>query len=467
MEKYDAIIIGIGQAGNPLSATLAEKGWKTAIIEREHPGGSCINYGCTPTKTMVASAHISHLVRTADAFGIETSAPRINFQKVIERRDDIVTKWREGIEKKMSETENIDYFFGEASFVGNKQVQVKMKSNDEGEFLLKEFSADKIFINVGTSPRMPEVEGLADINYLTAKTMMHLKELPEHLIILGGGYIGLEFGQMYKRFGSKVSIIQDDAQLAPKEDEDVAEAIQEFLEEEGIDIYLKSELSKVEKNGEGIKVHIKGESTKVLAGSHLLVAIGTTPNTQALNLEKTDVRLKKHGYIEVNEHLETSVEGIFALGDCKGGPEFTHISYDDFRIVNDYLFGAKQRKVSDRMVPYTMFTKPELGRVGLNEKMARKEGINYKISQMPMSSAARAIEANRTKGLLKVLIDPETKKFLGATCLADIGGELMSMIQIAMMGGLTYEDLRDGVLAHPTYAETLNNLFASVEDPEE
>ncbi|MEK6477040.1 mercuric reductase [Catalinimonas sp. 4WD22] len=467
MEKYDAIIIGIGQAGNPLSATLAEKGWKTAVIEREHPGGSCINYGCTPTKTMVASAHIAHMVRTADAFGIETSAPKTNFQKVIERRDNIVTKWREGIEKKMSETENIDYFFGEASFVGNKQVQVKMKSDDEGEFVLKEFSADKIFINVGTSPRISEVEGLADVDYLTAKTMMHLQEPPKHLIILGGGYIGLEFGQMYRRFGSKVSIIQDDAQLAPKEDEDVAEAIQDFLKEESIDIYLNSELSKVEKSASGIRVHLSGDKQKKIEGSHLLIAIGTTPNTQALNLEKTDVKLKKHGYIEVNEHLETNVEGIFALGDCKGGPEFTHISYDDYRIINDFLFGAKLRKMNDRMVPYTMFTKPELGRVGLNEKLARKKGIKYKISQMPMSSAARAIEANRTTGLLKVLIDPETKKFLGASCLADIGGELMSMIQIAMMGGLTYEDLRDGVMAHPTYAETLNNLFASVEDPEE
>lgn len=461
MEIYDAIIIGIGQAGNPLSATLSEQGLKIAVIEREHPGGSCINYGCTPTKAMVATANISRIIRTSEEVGIHSSSPQTDFQKVIKRRDSIVKKWREGIEKKMSETENIDYFFGEASFIGNKQLQIKMNDGKE----TKEITSEKIFINVGTSPRIPDVEGLDKVEYLTAKSMMELKELPEHLAILGGSYIGLEFGQMYRRLGSKVSIIQMDQQLAPKEDEDVAESIQEFLEDEGIAIYLNTKPVQVEKKGAGIIVKVKGEGSKTVECSHLLIATGTIPNTSALKLEKTHVKTSKHQYIEVNQHLETNIEGIFALGDCKGGPEFTHISYDDFRIVNDYLFGKKKRKLDDRMVPYTMFTKPELGRVGLNEKQAKEKKIPYKIAQMPMAHAARAIEANQTTGLLKVLIDPKSKKILGATCLAEIGGEMMSMLQIAMMGGLTYEQLRDGVFAHPTYAETLNNLFANIEDP--
>lgn len=461
METYDAIIIGIGQAGNPLSATLSEQGLKIAVIEREHPGGSCINYGCTPTKAMVATANISHLIRTSEEVGIHSSSPQTNFKEVIKRRDSIVKKWREGIEKKMSETENIDYLFGEASFIGDKQLQIKMK--DSGEH--KEITADKIFINVGTSPRIPDIEGLEEVEYLTAKSMMKLQELPEHLVILGGSYIGLEFGQMYHRLGSKVTIIQLEKQLAPKEDEDVAETIQEFLGEEGIEVYLNTKPVRIGKKGSGLSIQTKGDTNKTIDCSHLLIATGTRPNTDVLKLEKTKVKLAKHQYIEVNQHLETNIEGIFALGDCKGGPEFTHISYDDFRIVNDYLFGKKKRKMDDRMLPYTMFTKPELGRVGLNEKQAKEKGINYKIAQMPMAHAARAIEANQTNGLLKVLIDPKSKKILGATCLAEVGGEMMSALQIAMMGGLTYEQLRDGVFAHPTYTESLNNLFANVEDP--
>jgi len=461
MKTYDAIIIGVGQAGSPLASTLSGKGWKTAVIERQHPGGSCVNYGCTPTKTMVASASVSHIVSTAAEVGIEATAPKTNFQQVIKRRDEIVKQWREGVEKTIFESDNIDYFFGEASFASKKQIKVTL--NEGGE---EELTAEKIFINVGTSPRIPDIQGLNKIDYLTSKSMMDLKELPEHLIILGGSYIGLEFGQMYRRLGSKVSIIQNAKQLAPKEDQDIAAYIKEFLEKEGVDVYLNSELSKVEKSGANIVCSLEGQVNKNIEGSHLLLAIGTNPNTKNLQAEQSGITLAKHDYIEVSEYLETNVEGIFALGDCKGGPEFTHISYDDFRIVNDYLFGEKKRKISDRPVPYTMFTKPELGRVGLNEKKAKEQGIEYQIAQMPMSKAARAIEANETSGILKVLVNPKDKTILGASCLAEVGGEMMSMLEIAMMGGLTYEQLRDGVFAHPTYGETLNNLFASVEDPE-
>lgn len=463
MGKYDAIIIGIGQAGNPLAFSLAEKGWKVAIIEREYAGGSCINYGCTPTKTMVASAEISHLVKVADEFGIETTAPNTNFKKVIDRRDKIVNQWRDGIEKSLEEDDNIDYFFGEASFVANKKVQVKMMQEQHQEFVLKELTADRIFINVGTSPQIPDIPNLQEVGYLTAKSIMNLKELPEHLLILGGGYIGLEFGQMYRRLGSQVTIIHNETQILAHEDQDVSEALHQILISEGINIHLNARLDQVQKSGNDIKIHLDGNHETEIKGSHLLIATGTNPNTQALNLEKTDIQTDKYGYISVNEYLETAVEGIFSLGDCKGGPEFTHISYDDFRVLSDFLFGEKKRTTKDRMVPYTMFTKPELGRVGYNEQQAQQADKDYKLAKMPMEQVARAIEANKTQGLLKVLIDPETHKILGASCLADIGGEIMSMLQIAMMGNLSYEDLRDSVLAHPTYAETLNNLFAKVE----
>jgi pyruvate/2-oxoglutarate dehydrogenase complex dihydrolipoamide dehydrogenase (E3) component len=275
----------------------------------------------------------------------------------------------------MEEAENIELIMGEASFIGKKQLQVILKNNEKS----REITADKIFVNVGTSPRIPDnVVGLQDITYYTSKTMMDLEELPEHLVILGGGYIGLEFGQMYARLGSKVSILQQENQLAPREDEDIAQAILKFLEEENIQVILEANIKQLTKLPQGFELFYdhKGQS-KNLKGTHLLVAIGTTPNTEALNLEKTGVNKNGHGYIEVNQFLETNYKGIFALGDCKGGPEFTHISFDDFRVVNDYLFGNKKRNTKDRMVPYTLFTKPELGRIGLTEKQAKEQNIKY------------------------------------------------------------------------------------------
>lgn len=462
MEQFDAIIIGIGQAGNPLASALAAQGYRTAVVEQTHPGGSCINYGCTPTKIMVASAPVSHMAKKADEVGIHVNDVQTNFQNLKKRRDGIVRQWREGIQKHMTETGNMELIMGEARFTDKKQVQVTLNESQK----TRELTADKIFINVGTSPRIPAIEGLQEAPYYTSKTMMNLEELPEHLVILGGSYIGLEFGQMYARLGSKVTVLQQGRQLAPREDEDVARAIQEFLEGEGIEVLLEVDTKKVKNSSTGIELTYQHQGqVKVISSYHLLIATGTTPNTAQLALEKTGVNTSQHGYIEVNQYLETGQEGIFALGDCKGGPEFTHISYDDFRVVKDYLFGEKKRNIKERMVPYTMFTKPELGRIGLSEKQARQQQINYKIATIPMSHVARAIEANQTTGLLKVLVDPENGSILGAACLAEEGGELMAMLQIAMMGKLSYEQLRDSIFAHPTYAEAFNNLFASLKDP--
>ncbi len=462
MEKFDAIIIGIGQAGNPLASTLASKGLKTAVVEREHPGGSCINYGCTPTKIMIASAAASYSAKNAQEIGIDVGSVQTDFRKLKHRRDKLVQAWRDGIEDRLEKEEHITLLRGEATFSDKKVITVTF---DQGA--KREITADKIFINVGTSPRKPDLEGLKDVSYLTSKTIMDLDELPEHLLILGGGYIGLEFGQMYARLGSKVTILQQDSQLAPREDKDVADAIQHFMQKEGINISLRATTNSVQRTDQGIALHYdQGGEEKTINGSHLLLAIGTTPNTAALGLDIAGIRQVDHGYIEVNRYLETNQKGVFALGDCKGGPEFTHVSYDDFRIVKDYIFGEQRRNLDDRTIPYTMFTKPELGRVGLSENQAREKEIPYNIAFMPMKNVARAIEANRTEGFLKVILNPDTGTLLGATCLAEEGGELMSMLQIAMMGKLTFQQLRDAIFAHPTYAEAFNNLFSTIKGPD-
>lgn len=462
MEQYDAIIIGIGQAGKPLANTLTQEGYKIAVIEREHPGGSCVNYGCTPTKAMIASASVSHLSKTASEVGIHVSQTEADFKKIIKRRNKLVEQSRNSIHTQMQENEHIKLIYGEAYFTGRKEVSVKLNGTNE----VKKLKAEKVFINVGTSPRVPKLEGLDKVNYYTSKSMMDLEELPDHLIILGGSYIGLEYGQMFRRFGSKVSIIETGSQLAGREDEDVVHVLLQVLENEGLDIYLNAEAEKVEKKGNRFDLTLRNGTVKTITGSHLLIATGTSPNTGALKLQLAEIETKEHGYIAVNEYLQTNIEGIFALGDCKGGPEFTHISYDDYRIVKDYLFGKKQRSMNDRPVPYTMFTKPELGRIGLSEKQAKNEGRKFKIAKIPVNQIARANESNLTAGVLKVLIDDDNDCIIGAACLAEEGGELMSMLQIAMMGNLPYQKLRDGIFAHPTWAESFNILFESLSSPE-
>ena len=462
MEKFDAIVIGIGQAGNPMASTLTEKGLKTAVIERGHPGGSCVNWGCTPTKTMVASASVRHLAKKGNEVGIRISEAETDFKKIIERRNKLVEQSRNGIHKQMQDNEQIELIYGEARFTGPKEITVRLNGKNKERIL----QAEKIFINVGASPQVPKLEGLDKVEYFTSKRMMELKELPEHLIILGGSYIGLEYGQMFRRFGSKVSIVETGSQLAGREDEDVAHALLQILEQEGLDIYLNAKAEKVEREEGHIALTLGNGTRKVITGSHLLIATGTKPNTETLNLPAAGIETKEHGYIAVNEYLQTNIDGVFAMGDCKGGPEFTHISYDDFRIVSDFLFGKKQRSMNDRPVPYTMFTKPELGRIGLGEKQAKEEGRKYKIAKMPAKKIARANESNLTEGVLKVLVDADSDYIIGAACLAEEGGELMSMLQIAMMGKLPYQELRDGIFAHPTWAESFNTLFGSLSDPE-
>jgi pyruvate/2-oxoglutarate dehydrogenase complex dihydrolipoamide dehydrogenase (E3) component len=456
MEDFDAIIIGSGQGGNPLAEALIAAGNKTAMIERQDVGGTCINRGCTPTKTMVASARVAYLARRGADYGVHTSPVTIDLGRVRERKRAIVSSFRQSREKRLEKVK-ADLIRGEASFTGPKQLRIAL--NGGGERLLR---APQIFIDTGTRSARPPITGLDTVPYLDNDSIMELDHVPEHLLILGGGYIGVEFGQMFRRFGSQVTVIQSGAQLLREEDEDVAAEVLKILREDGIDILLNARAREV-KPGIALKVLIEGK-TQTVEGSHLLVATGRVPNTDALKLSAGGVETDERGFIRVNDRLETSAPGVYAIGDVKGGPAFTHISYDDYRILKANLLDGRQRTLRDRMVPYTVFMDPQLGRVGMTETEAKKSGRKIRVARMPMTSVARALEVDETRGVMKVIVDAETEEILGATVLSLEGGEVMSVLQMAMMGHLKWTVLHDAVLAHPTLAESLNNLFLHFDD---
>lgn len=460
-QHYDAIIIGSGQSGGPLAVAFANAGKRTALIEREHVGGTCVNEGCTPTKTMVASARVAYLVNRAGDYGVRTAGPvSVDLTVVRKRKRDIVESFRSGSERRIKNAKGLDLLMGEASFVGPKLLEVHLNTGER-----QQISADTICINVGERPSHPRVEGIEDIPWLDSTTIMELDRVPEHLLVLGGGYVGLEFGQMFRRFGSQVTIVQRGPQLLAREDHDVAEAVATILREDGIEVLLHSSASRVTCTTDGhIELSVNTpEGERILTGSHLLAAAGRTPNTKKLNLSATGVEVDKRDYILTNERLETNVPGIYALGDVKGPPAFTHISYDDFRILRTNLIEKGHATIKDRLVPYTVFIDPQLGRVGLNETEARHQGKDIKIAKMPMEYVARALEVDETRGFMKVIVDAETKQILGAAILGLEGGEIMSMLEIAMMGKLPYTALQDAIFAHPALSESLNNLFGFLE----
>jgi pyruvate/2-oxoglutarate dehydrogenase complex dihydrolipoamide dehydrogenase (E3) component len=444
IEKFDAIIIGTGQAGKPLAIDLGNAGWKTAVIEKAHVGGTCVNVGCTPTKTMVASARVAYLARRGADYGVHTGSVKVDMAKVRQRKRAIVESFRNGGQSRLENTKNVTLIFGEASFTGAKTIEVKLNSGG-----VRHLTAGKIFINTGGRPEKPPVGGLELVPYLDSTSIMELEVLPEHLLVLGGGYIGLEFGQMFRRFGSEVTIVQRGKQLLAREDDDVAEEVAKIMQEDGIEVLLETAAQRVEKPAEGkIKLTVRTPAgEKTLTGSHLLVAAGRVPNTDRLNLTATGVDIDKKGFVKVNEKLETNVPGIYALGDVKGGPAFTHISYDDYRVVRDNLLKKGNATINNRFVPNTVFIDPQLGRVGLTEAEAREQGLNIRVS----------------RGFMKAIVDADTKHILGCAILGIEGGELMAMLQIAMMGKVPYPILREGVFAHPTLAEGLNTLFATLE----
>lgn len=452
---YDAIVIGSGQAGTPLAHKLADRGWKVALIEKEYLGGSCINYGCTPTKTMMASARLAHYARRAPGMGVKTGEVSVDLGAVVARKNEIVQGWREGQQEHAENRPTLDLHRGVARFTGRRTVAVNGLR----------LTADHVFINTGTSPRVLDIPGLDEVRYLTNRTILDLTSLPEHLLVVGGSYVGLEFGQMFRRFGSQVTIVEYGDQIARREDEDVAQTLQEALEAEGITFHLGATGRRVAQDGQGIEMvieHREGASETV-RGSHLLLAVGRTPNTEALNLDAAGIETDDHGYIEVNGYLETSAPGVWALGDVKGGPAFTHISYDDHLIVYDNVVNGRRRSIDGRVVPYALFTDPELGRVGLTERAARKAGYELKVGKIPMSWVARAIERGETAGLMKVVINAEDDRILGAAILGPEGGELVQTLMTLMMADAPWTRFEGATFIHPTLAEGFFTLMDNVE----
>jgi pyruvate/2-oxoglutarate dehydrogenase complex dihydrolipoamide dehydrogenase (E3) component len=462
-QNYDAVVIGAGQAGVPLATTLAKAGRKTALVEREHVGGTCINEGCTPTKTMVASAKVAYFDRRSEDYGVSNGQVAVDMIRVRQRKRDIVESFRSGGEKRLADA-GVELIRGEARFSGPRELDVTLNGGETVQL-----SADNIFINVGARPANPPVEGLDSVPKLNSTTIMELDEVPDHLLVLGGSYVGLEFAQMFRRFGSRVTVVQRGKQLMSREDTDVAEAVAEIMRQDGIEVLLSTQTQGAEQGNDGkIRLRVSTpEGERTLEGSHLLVAAGRPPNTDRLNLDAAGIETDKRGQIKVNERLETNVEGVYALGDVKGGPAFTHISYDDFRIVRTNLLEGGNATITDRKVPYTVFIDPQLGRAGLSEQEAREQGLNIRVAKIPMSYVARAIEVDETRGFMKAVVDPDTGQILGCAILGVEGGEIAAMLQIAMMGGVPYTTLRDTVFSHPTLSESLNTLFAAVEEQDE
>ena len=452
---YQAIVIGSGQAGTPLCQALAKAGLRTALVERLHVGGTCINEGCTPTKTMVASGRVAYLARRGAEYGIHTGNIAVDMHRVRERKRDIVASFRNGSQARIEKTPSLDLFFGEASFTGPRSIQVLLQDGSQ-----RTLTCDQFFINAGCRPSVPSLPGLQDIPYLNSTSIMDLDAVPDQLLVIGGGYIGLEFGQLFRRFGSRVTIFQQASQLLHGEDSDVSTEILNILQQDGIEVFLNAKVKRVAKEGPQIKlaVAVAGED-RMFSGSHLLVATGRVPNSDALNVSAAGLATDARGFLQVNAKLETNVAGIYALGDIKGGPAFTHISYDDFRIIRTNLIENGKASTDGRLVPYTIFIDPQLGRVGLTETEACAKNLKIRVAKMPMSHVARALEVAESRGFLKVIVDADSGQILGAAVLGLEGGEVMSMLQIAMMGKLPYTVLHSAVFSHPNLSEALNNLF--------
>jgi pyruvate/2-oxoglutarate dehydrogenase complex dihydrolipoamide dehydrogenase (E3) component len=451
--KYDAIIIGSGQAGNPLAHHLADLGWSVALIEQKDLGGTCINVGCTPTKTMVHRAQVAYYARNAARWGVDASNVSVDLAKIVAQKDEVVLSFRSGQQKQIDKRPKLRLHRGHARFVSAHQLMV-------GEDSLE---SERIFINTGGRPSIPLILGLETVPYLTNESVIRLTTVPEHLLILGGGYIGLEFGQMFRRFGSRVTILHQGPRIVPREDPEISSELQKALEAEGIQFIFNVRTSRAEGKPNAVTLFYAGSaSASSVSGSHLLVATGRSPNTSDLGLEKAGIATDKNGFIKVNGRLETTVPGVWALGDCKGGPAFTHISYNDFQIVYGNLVEGKNLTTDNRFVPYCLFTDPQLGGVGMTEKEARAKGYKLKIGKCPMTHVARAIERGETAGLMKVVVDASNDRVLGASILSSEGGELVQILGTLMLSHQPYTLLKGAVYIHPTLAEGFFALMGDV-----
>lgn len=454
----DALIIGSGQAGNPLAKALAEAGQHVILVEEAQVGGSCLNYGCVPTKTLVASATRAHQARTAAELGVRIGGPvEVDMAAVMARKNRLLEHSRRSLAESLNHgPENLTLVRGHATFTGPHTVRVQ-----ETQAKTSEITAKKIFVNTGTHVAVPDVPGLAEAGFLNTTQILDIDALPEHLLILGGGYIGLEFGQLFLRFGSRVTIIETGDQVLEREDKDVCDELQKALEAEGLEFVLKAEVHHVSRNVDGrytLATHTP-QGERRLHGSHLLVATGRQPNTNRLGLDLAGVELDEQGFIKVNDALQTNVPHIYALGDVHGGPQFTHISYDDFRVVRNNLLHQKPaRSARQRPLPYCVFTDPPLARIGLSEDQAREKKIPYRVSRTPVRKVGRAQQTGQATGTWKILVGADDQ-LIGAAILGAEAGEIMTIIQVAMAGNLPYQELEDMVIAHPIWAEGLNVAF--------
>jgi pyruvate/2-oxoglutarate dehydrogenase complex dihydrolipoamide dehydrogenase (E3) component len=453
--RFDAIIIGTGQAGPALAAPLSEAGMKVAVIEHKLFGGTCVNTGCIPTKTLVASAYAANLARRAAEYGVAIGGPvNVDMRRVKERKDDIASRHNRGVESWMRELANGTVYRGHARFESPRTVRV----NNE---LLE---ADKIFINVGGRALVPPMPGLDEVPYLTNSSMMDVDFLPEHLIVIGGSYVGLEFAQMYRRFGSNVTIVEKGPRLIAREDEDVSKEIQEILEKEGIQVRLKAECMAARKEGDHIVVTLDcTEGSRQLSGSHMLLAVGRVPNTDDLELDKTGVATDSSGYINVDDQLRTNVPGIWALGDCNRRGAFTHTSYNDYEIVAANLLDHDPRKVSDRIMTYALFIDPPLGRAGMTEAEVRASGRKALVATLPMSRVTRAVEKGESQGFMKVVVDADSKQILGAAILGVTGDEVIHLLLDVMYAKAPYTTVSRAMHIHPTVSELIPTLLQGLQ----
>ncbi|HJV79902.1 mercuric reductase [Noviherbaspirillum sp.] len=456
LQRYDALVLGSGESGKYLAWAMAKAGRRVAVIERRWIGGSCPNIACLPSKNIIYSAHIAALCHRGAEFGIIAGPVGIDMEMVRQRKRKMVEDLI-AIHRNNYATSGAELIMGEGRFTAPKTIEVRLQDGDT-----RLLAGERIYLNTGTRAAIPDVPGLQQSNPLTHIEALELDYIPEHLIVLGGGYVGLEFAQPMRRFGCRVTVVEQGPQIAGHEDGDVAQALMKRFEEDGIDVMLNTRPTRVEGRS-GDKVHFQVDSaagTQTIEGSDILVAAGRIPNTEGIGLDIAGIDLDARGYIKVNERLETSAPDVWAMGECAGSPQFTHVAFDDFRVVRDNMHGG-DRTTRDRLVPYCMFTDPELGRVGLNESAARRAGIAYRVARIPMAAVLRTRTISATEGFMKALIAADSDRILGFTALGAGAGELIAVVQTAMLAKLPYTALRDAILTHPTIAEGLTVLFAN------
>lgn len=458
LTRYDAAILGSGQGGNPLAQALAAAGWRTALVERGPVGGSCVNVGCTPSKTMAASARLARRARRGPEFGVLTGPVTVDLARVVERKAEVVGRFQDAKRRQLLQAP-LDLVRGEARFVGERRVEVRLE-DEEPEVL----EAEHVIIDTGSRPRPPPLAGLDRVPFLDSTTVMDLETLPDHLVVLGGGPVGVEFASMFAGFGSQVTLVERRARLLAGEDEDVSDALVQLMRRDGVEVILGAEPLDVTGAPDGsVELRLRwGDGERRVPASHLLVATGQVPNTEVLDLPAAGVDTDDGGAIRVDDQLRTTAPHVYAMGDVTGGPRTTHRAYDDHRVLRALLLEGRLVSRADRLVPFAVWSEPPLGRVGLTEREARAQGRDVRVFRMDLKRVARAVECGEEDGYLKALVDPVSQRILGAAILGMEGPEVAALFQVAMLGDLPASALRDGIFTHPTLSEALNLLFADL-----